>query len=122
VLDISVELFIEYRACCGRLSLVRDDKPGAAIAAMYAEVENNSQLLAGGTVKRINVASVRIIPKMVFYQDLHSYLSLLHNRIIKDETLRRKIKRDAGCQMPGASEEKKAQASTDVRHLTCDIQ
>ena len=100
---IAVGLFIEYGARGGHSPLVRDDQPGAAVTPVYSEAGNDSQLLAGGAVKRINVAPVRVIPEVIFYQDLHPYLPLLHNRIIRDERLRRKFKRDVRCQTPDVS-------------------
>ena len=35
-------------------------------------------------MKRVNVSAVRVIPEVIFDQDLHADLSLRHNRIIKE--------------------------------------
>jgi hypothetical protein len=66
------------------LTLIGDDEPRAAVAAVYAETGRDARLAAGGAIKRVNVFSVAVIPIVVLYEDFYSDLSLSHCSIIKE--------------------------------------
>jgi hypothetical protein len=63
-------------------SLIGDDKPGAAVATVYAKLRRESQLSARRAMKRVDVSAVCIIPEMIFYEHLHPDLSFWHAGII----------------------------------------
>jgi hypothetical protein len=67
------------------LTLIGNDQPRAAVASMDAQFGNQPRLLARRTVERVHIASVRIIPGIIFHQDFDADLSLPHSGIIKDE-------------------------------------
>lgn len=67
------------------LSLIGNNQPGAALATVYAELGDEPQLRTSWTMKRINIALMRIIPEMILDQHLHPNLSFGHAGIISDE-------------------------------------
>jgi hypothetical protein len=64
-------------------SLIGDDQPGAAVAAIYAKFRREPHLRARRAMKRVDVSAMRIIPEVIFNQYLHSDLAFWHAGIIK---------------------------------------
>jgi len=97
-------------------TLICHYEPRAAVAPVDSKLGGQPQLAAGGTVERIDVTSVAVVPKVVGDENLDTNLPLHHERDYTKRPREQSIT-PRGTYLPGTRDKKRLQSADDVARL-----